>query len=62
MRNKIFDILMIILMAAVSLALIYFDFFDKYSGFIMIPFLIFYYIGQLSGRKAMKHKLATSKT
>jgi|SaaInlV_200m_DNA_2_1039689.scaffolds.fasta_scaffold01874_4 hypothetical protein len=54
MRNKIFDILMIILISAVSLALIYFDFFEKYSGFIMIPFLIFYYIGHYSGRKYNK--------
>jgi len=54
MRNKIFDILVIILIAAVSIALIYFDFFEKYSGFIVILFLIFYYIGQYSGRKYNK--------
>lgn len=54
MRKKVFDIAMIIIIAAVSITLIYIDFFEKYSGFIMIPFLIFYYVGQYSGRKYNK--------
>lgn len=51
MKKNLFDIAMIIVMAAFLSLLIYLDWLRGYGGFLIIPMLIFYYLGQFSERK-----------
>ena len=51
MKKVHFDILMIVLMAALLLGLNYFELLEKYVHFALIPMLAFYWLGQYSERK-----------
>jgi len=54
MKKRIFDIIVIFVIAIFLITLNYFDLLEKSSKFMFIPILAFYFIGQVSERKFRK--------
>jgi hypothetical protein len=54
MKKRIFDIIVIFLIAIFLITLNSFDLLEKSSKFMFIPILAFYFIGQVSERKFRK--------
>ena len=51
MSKRIFDVIIIVLIAAFLLGLSYFDLLEEYAKFMFIPIFAFYLIGQYAERK-----------
>lgn len=51
MKKIYFDLIMIILMGGLILIFNHFDLLEEYAKFAMIPFMIFYFLGQYSERR-----------
>ena len=54
MKKRIFDIIFIVVSALVLVFLLESEISDKFIGFLLIPILIAYYLGQYSERKFNK--------
>ena len=54
MKKLHFDIIVILFIAVALTAMNQFDMLDKSAGFLFIPFLAMYYIGQFAMRKFQK--------
>ena len=54
MKKKIFDIIVIVVIALFLLTLSEFDLLEKSAKFMFIPILAFYFIGQWTERKSKK--------
>ncbi len=51
MKKQIFDVIVIIIIAAFLLVLWYFDVLEQSAKFMFIPILAFYYLGRFVERK-----------
>jgi hypothetical protein len=51
MNKRIFDIIVIVIIVLFLTELAYFDLLEKSAKFMLIPILIFYYLGKYSERK-----------
>ncbi|MGI6370088.1 MAG: hypothetical protein GX372_03060 [Ignavibacteria bacterium] len=54
MKKKVFDIIVIVVIALFLLTLSGFDLLEKSAKFMFIPILAFYFIGQWTERKSKK--------
>ena len=54
MNKRIFDVVVIAIIATFLLGLSYFDLLEEYAKFMFIPIFAFYLIGQYSERKFKK--------
>lgn len=54
MTKRIFDIIIIVIIALFLIALAMFDLLEASAKFMLIPILIFYFLGQYSERKYRK--------
>lgn len=54
MKNKIFDIVLLIGLAALLALLNQFELLAKYAHFALIPIMAFYYLGIWVGKKRMQ--------
>ncbi|MBW6490530.1 MAG: hypothetical protein K0B15_04970 [Lentimicrobium sp.] len=54
MKKRSFNIFIIIAAAILLLAFSYFGLLEKSSKFMLIPILVFYFLGQYSERKFLK--------
>ncbi len=54
MKKRVFDIIVILLIAIVLIILNQFDLLEKSARFLLIPILAFYYLGQYSERRFKK--------
>ena len=54
MKKRTFDMIVILLIALFLITLTLFDVLEESAKFMLIPILIFYYIGQYSERKFQK--------
>lgn len=51
MKKKLIDLAVLALIAIHLLLIMSYDLFEEYTGFIFIPFMVVYYIGQYVERK-----------
>ncbi len=56
MNKRTFDMIFIFVSAAIFIILLEFGLIDKYKGFLLIPILIAYQLGQYSVRRANKKR------
>ncbi len=54
MSKRMFDIIMIVIITLFLMTLSFFDLLENSSKFMLIPIIIFYYLGQYSERKFKK--------